>query len=282
MLLDAPGGRACLDVLAKSGMAAESAPAVKSKKRKKEKAEKAETAAEPQSAKAQPAGSGSKRRKKVKAPVTPEEEARRQKQRECRELALAARGSGKEYLSAYKVRAKKRPLQAQRKYERRQQGQPSKAERNTERRAAQMAAKAAAKAERLKAPTVIIVPIFWKGEADQMALVLSVCADVKKALEELTLTLALTLALALTLTRTPTLSLSPSPTVTFSRTLTRRSRTAACVASSTRGASTHQARSLRTGSIRASSCAWRWARERRRASDAHSRRRSRRACLRVG
>ena len=172
-------------------MAAESAPAVKSKKRKKEKAEKAETAAEPQAAKAQPAGSGSKRRNKVKAPVTPEEEARRQKQRECRELALAARGSGKEYLSAYKVRAKKRPLQAQRKYERRQQGQPSKAERNTERRAAQMAAKA----ERLKAPTVIIVPIFWKGEADQMALVLSVCADVKKALEELTLTLALTLTL---------------------------------------------------------------------------------------
>ena len=134
--------------LAKSGMArAESAPAVKSKKRKKEKAEKAEAAAEPQSAKAQPAGSGSKRRKKVKAPVTPEEEARRLKQRECRELALAARGSGKEYLSAYKVRAKKRPLQAQRKYERRQQGQPSKAERNTERRAAQMAANASCLAE---------------------------------------------------------------------------------------------------------------------------------------
>ena len=61
-------------------MAAESAPAVKSKKRKKEKAEKAETAAEPQAAKAQPAGSGSKRRKKVKALVAPEEEARRQKQ----------------------------------------------------------------------------------------------------------------------------------------------------------------------------------------------------------
>ena len=31
---------------------------------------------------------------------------------------------------------------------------------------------------------MIIVPIFWKGEADQMAIVLSVCADVQKALEE--------------------------------------------------------------------------------------------------
>ena len=152
------------------GTAEISEPERKNKKRKQEKAEKA---AEPKAAKAPAAA-------KVKVPATPEEEARKKKQRECRERALAARAGGKEYVSSYKVRAKKRPQQAQRKYERRQQGLPSKAERNTERRAAQMAAKA----EKLKAPTVIIVPIFWKGEADQMAIVLSVCADVKKALEE--------------------------------------------------------------------------------------------------
>lgn len=101
-------------------------PEHKNKKRKKEKAEKA--AEEPKAAKAPAAA-------KVKVPATPEEEARRQKQRECRERALAAREGGKAYVSSYKVRAKKRPQQAQRKFERRQEGLPSKAVRNTERRA---------------------------------------------------------------------------------------------------------------------------------------------------
>ena len=106
--------------------AAISKPEHKNKKRKKEKAEKA--AEEPKAAKAPAAA-------KVKVPATPEEEARRQKQRECRERALAAREGGKAYVSSYKVRAKKRPQQAQRKFERRQEGLPSKAVRNTERRA---------------------------------------------------------------------------------------------------------------------------------------------------
>ena len=117
--------------------------------------------------------------KKAKAPLTPEEEARRQWQRECREKALAARSSGESYVAARKVKQKKRPTLAQRKFERRQQERPSKAERNAERREQQKAAKI----EKAKAPTVVIVPIFWKGEAQQMAVVLSVCADVQTALE---------------------------------------------------------------------------------------------------
>ena len=117
--------------------------------------------------------------KKAKAPLTPEEEARRQWQRECREKALAARSSGEGYVAARKVKQKKRPTLAQRKFERRQEARPSKAERNAERREQQKAAKI----EKAKAPTVVIVPIFWKGEAQQMAVVLSVCADVQTALE---------------------------------------------------------------------------------------------------
>ena len=142
----------------------------KTKKDKKAKKASAEAADGPKAAKAPKV-------KAPKVPATPEEEARRQKQRESRERALAARVGGKAYVASRKVKAKKRPQQAQRKYEQRQEGLPSKAERNTERRAAQTAAKA----EKLKAPTVIIVPIFWKGEAQQMAIVLSVCADVQKA-----------------------------------------------------------------------------------------------------
>ena len=50
------------------------------------------------------------------------------------EKALAARSSGESYVAARKVKQKKRPTLAQRKFERRQEARPSKAERNAERR----------------------------------------------------------------------------------------------------------------------------------------------------
>ena len=262
----------------------------KPEKKKRKKKEKAEEAAEPKAAKAPAAA-------KVKVPATPEEEARRQKQRECRERALAAREGGKAYVSSYKVRAKKRPQQAQRKYDRRQEGLPSKAVRNTERRDAQKAAKA----EKAKAPTVIIVPIFWKGESQQMAIVLSVCADVQKALEEGgvrcdSVVKVAPLAVpqlgscasserawwprAARHSQGEAQPLSAQPPQLFELAASKVADFTAFDrpgASSTLATSTRRDRSLHIGSTRASSCVLRWGRERRHASGARSQRRFRRA-----
>ena len=79
-----------------------------------------------------------------------------------------------------RLKQRKRPTLARRKFEKRQGDQPSKAERNSQRREQQKKIKL----EKAKAPAVVIIPIFWKGEAQQMATVLSVCADVQSSLSE--------------------------------------------------------------------------------------------------
>ncbi len=102
------------------------------------------------------------------------EAARRARQRELQQQALALRAQGAEYVPS----KRKRKTLERRKFEARDSERH--AAHNKKRRAAQKKAKK----EKAAAPPVVIVPIFWKGEAGQRAKVLSVCADVEKLLGE--------------------------------------------------------------------------------------------------
>ena len=111
-------------------------------------------------------------KKPAAPPPSAEELARREHQRQQRLKALAAREGGGEFAKA----KKKRPPKERRKFEKRKA--EGKAERNKERRSRQVEAKK----QKAAAPEVVVVPIFWKGHAQQMARVLSVCKDVEDAL----------------------------------------------------------------------------------------------------
>ena len=113
-----------------------------------------------------------KRKKKPDADLTDEERKRREHQRAQREKALAIRAVGKAFVSTAK---KRKPLE-RRKFEQR------KAERKGENAEKRRAVQKAAKKAKASAPNVVIVPIFWKGEAKQMGRVLSACADAEAAL----------------------------------------------------------------------------------------------------
>ena len=102
------------------------------------------------------------------------EAARRARQRELQQQALALRAQGGEYVPS----KRKRKTLERRKFEARDSERH--AAHNKKRRAAQKKVKK----QRAEAPPVVIVPIFWKGEAGQRAKVLSVCADVEKLLGE--------------------------------------------------------------------------------------------------
>ena len=108
-------------------------------------------------------------------PTDEAERARRERQRELRDAALAARAAGETFLNPEK---KKRKPQAARKELARKE------KRRQEAAAARRAAQKEVKKQRLAAPDIVIVPIFWKGEAKQMAKVLSACADVEAALAD--------------------------------------------------------------------------------------------------
>ena len=176
-------------------MPLELASSIKTKKDKGEKrAKKAEDSAtekpkkakkEKQRQEEQPSAAAAAAVPKPPKPaLTPEQEAQRQRQRECREKALAARASGGNYVSARKIKQRQRPEQTRRKFEKRHENDASKGERNAQRREVQKSTKAERARLEKDAPTVVIIPIFWKGEAQQMALVTGVCSDVKASLEE--------------------------------------------------------------------------------------------------
>ncbi len=112
------------------------------------------------------------KRKIADSELTPEELARREHQRKQREKALAARASGEDFVS---TRKKRKPLE-RRRFEKR------KLERKATNAASRRSAQKEQKRERSGAPDVVIIPIFWKGEAKQMGRVLGACADVEKAL----------------------------------------------------------------------------------------------------
>lgn len=114
-----------------------------------------------------------KRKAKDDSTLPPEERARRERQRQQLKVALELRANGEEYINVTKK--KRKPLEARR------------LEKRVERRKKENAAQRrevqkAVKRERNNAPDIVIVPIFWKGEAKQMAKVLSACADVQAAL----------------------------------------------------------------------------------------------------
>ena len=118
-------------------------------------------------------------KKTIAKPVlTPAQQAAEQKRREMQKAkqaeAIAARARGEEFVST----AKKRKPQERRKEIKRKAQRA--AERNSVRRSAQKAAKVA----KATAPDVIVVPIFWKGQAGQMGAVLSVCSDAEQALRD--------------------------------------------------------------------------------------------------
>jgi len=117
-----------------------------------------------------------KRKSRPDAKLSEEEAERRRRQREMREQALAARANGEAFESTRRVTfPKRKPLEA-RKEEKRI------ARRKVENAARRRAVQTAVKKERAAAPEVVVVPIFWKGEANQMARVLSACTDAQAAL----------------------------------------------------------------------------------------------------
>lgn len=118
------------------------------------------------------------KRKRDDSELTDEERARRERQREMQQQALAARASGGSFESTRRTTfPKRKPLEARKEEERKLR---RKAENASKRRASQKALKQ----QRANAPDVVVVPIFWKGEAKQMARVLSACADIEAALKE--------------------------------------------------------------------------------------------------
>ena len=108
------------------------------------------------------------------ASLSEEERARRAHQAAQREKALAARSGGEKFVSEAK---KRRPLE-RRRFEKR------KTERKAENASKRRAAQKESKKSKASAPDIVIVPIFWKGEAKQMARVLSACADAEAALAD--------------------------------------------------------------------------------------------------
>ena len=114
-----------------------------------------------------------KRRRSESAEQSDEERQRRQRQRELRLAAISARARGEAFINPTK--SKRKPLEARRHAKR-------VAERKATNAAQRRAAQKEVKRQRALAPDIVIVPIFWKGEAKQMARVLSACADVEAAL----------------------------------------------------------------------------------------------------
>lgn len=99
---------------------------------------------------------------------------RREMQRAKQAEARAARAQGLAFVPAKK---KRKPLERRRELQR-------KAQRAAVRNAARRSAQKAVKAAKATAPTVIVVPIYWKGQAGQMGQVLSVCTDAEQILKD--------------------------------------------------------------------------------------------------
>lgn len=116
-----------------------------------------------------------RKRARNESPADAAEISRRERQRELQRVALAAQSAGEVFVNPEKK--KRKPLAARRLAER-------KSRRKAEKAAARRSVQKEVKKQKAAAPDVVIVPIFWKGEAKQMARVLSVCADVEKALAD--------------------------------------------------------------------------------------------------
>ena len=119
------------------------------------------------------------KRKAREEPVDEAERVRRERQRELREAAVAARAAGDVFQREEGDEKKKRKPQAARKELARKE------KRRQEAAASRRAIQKEVKKQRAAAPDVVIVPIYWKGEAKQMARVVSCCADVEAALSGL-------------------------------------------------------------------------------------------------
>ena len=117
---------------------------------------------------------GRANKKKTVGEPTPDELERREMQRVKRQEAIALRAAGEEFVSY----AKKRKPQERRKELAR------KAERATERNSVRRSAQKAAKKAKETAPEIVVIPIFWKGQAGQMGQVMNVCSDVEQALRD--------------------------------------------------------------------------------------------------
>jgi len=104
--------------------------------------------------------------------VSESEQTRKALQRARQQEALALRAEGKEYTPT--KRQRKRKPKERRKWD--------------ERAASKLQAKRELgkklRKEKKGAPEVVVVPIFWKGQAGQRGKVLTVCADVQRMLAE--------------------------------------------------------------------------------------------------
>ena len=119
---------------------------------------------------------GRKRKSTVdESTLSAEERDRREWQRHQRAQAVELRAGGEEYINLTKK--KRKPLEARRLEKRL-------LKRKKESAAQRREIQKEVKRQKLTAPEVVIVPIFWKGEAKQMARVLSACADVQAALKD--------------------------------------------------------------------------------------------------
>jgi hypothetical protein len=122
-----------------------------------------------------PCGMGKRRR--PDSELTPEELERRNYQRTLQKQALDARARGETFEPTRRLTfPKRKPLEARKEQARIEK---RKAENAARRRAVQKSVKK----QRADAPDVVVVPIFWKGEAKQMARVLSACKDIEAVLE---------------------------------------------------------------------------------------------------
>ena len=114
-----------------------------------------------------------KRKSKVdESTLTEEERERRERQRQQIKVALEVRARGEEYIN---VTEEAEAIGGAKGDEADRAAQERNAAKKRE-------VQKAVKKERSNAPDIVIVPIFWKGEAKQMAKVLGACADVQKAL----------------------------------------------------------------------------------------------------
>lgn len=111
--------------------------------------------------------------KRALADLSADEKERRERQRALQVEAIEKRSRGEAFVNPTKK--KRKPLEARRLAKRLEK---RKAENAAKRREVQKKVKEM----KASAPEIIIVPVFWKGEAKQMARVLSVCADVEAAL----------------------------------------------------------------------------------------------------
>eukprot|EP00965_Chrysotila_dentata_P090795 2996631-Pleurochrysis_carterae.AAC.2 len=100
------------------------------------------------------------------------EAARKEKQRQRQREALEARAAGAEFKKSKRSR---KPLE-RRKFEARSKVS------NRERRLKQKAAKQQKAKSAQAGPEVVVVPIFWKGVAEQRGRVLSACKDIEQLL----------------------------------------------------------------------------------------------------